>query len=460
MAWLAERGSEGVDLETLLGPPSPLPRALIDANGLPYKGTKSTSTTYLQRRYKHPPIIIQELPAGWIPDTVILEGMFLIQTSPILTMSCMQDYVKLLLSRFVRPHFIAGVKSVHVVFDVPGAQHETPKAIEQYRRDRTADATGNRQHYCTSFSDDLLVPDKWRSILACRRCKKDLTAYIADDMLNLISHSLRPYQQFITNIGEEAFSIAPGRPREMRPDLHTNADEADLRVWLHCKKAFGRRKLIFSTDTDVYHIGLSEIRHIPDTEIIVQLNNTCESVRYLSINNLLTALQNDPDLSQLPPCTRPQALQSLYVATGCDYTSFFVGLGKVSFLATFYQHASFIAGGSDPPGTIGETCLDSESPSKFSFLRLVGCSYFRQHTSGFKLQTPEALYYSISDATSCYDHHDKWLAKIRTIVRQRVDRENKSMPSTDALLLHWRRCTWVLGMWHCATQNRIELPGT
>jgi len=45
MAWLAEHGSEGVDLETLLGPPSPLPRALIGANGLPYKGTKSTSTT-------------------------------------------------------------------------------------------------------------------------------------------------------------------------------------------------------------------------------------------------------------------------------------------------------------------------------------------------------------------------------------------------------------------------------
>ena len=40
MAWLAERGSEGVDLETLLGPPSPLPRALIDANGLTIQGNK------------------------------------------------------------------------------------------------------------------------------------------------------------------------------------------------------------------------------------------------------------------------------------------------------------------------------------------------------------------------------------------------------------------------------------
>ena len=72
------------------------------------------------------------------------------------------------------------------------------------------------------------------------------------------------------------------------------------------KNSVGRKKLILSPDTDVYHIGLSA--HIPDSEVIVQLNTTWESARYLCINNLLTALQNDPDLSQLPPHTQPQAL--------------------------------------------------------------------------------------------------------------------------------------------------------
>lgn len=70
----------------------------------------------------------------------------------------------------------------------------------------------------------------------------------------------------------------------MRPYLHTNADEADLQVWLHCKKSLGRQKLMFSPDTDVYHNGLSEIAHIPGTEIIVQLNNTCESVWAVSLD--------------------------------------------------------------------------------------------------------------------------------------------------------------------------------
>lgn len=42
-------------------------------------------------------------------------------------MNCMEEYVKLLLSRYVSPHFNAGVIKVHVVFDVAGLQPETPK---------------------------------------------------------------------------------------------------------------------------------------------------------------------------------------------------------------------------------------------------------------------------------------------------------------------------------------------
>lgn len=34
------------------------------------------------------------------------------------------------------------------------------------------------------------------------------------------------------------------------------------------------------------------------------------------------------------------------------------------------------------------------------------------------------------------------------------------MPSTEALLLHWRRCMWVLEVWHQAKMNDLDLPGT
>ena len=43
--------------------------------------------------------------------------------------------------------------------------------------------------------------------------------------------------------------------------------------------------------------------------------------------------------------------------------------------------------------------------------------------------------------------------------QSRVDTESKSMPTTEALLLHWNRCMWIVAMWHSATLNSIDLPG-
>ena len=66
-------------------------------------------------------------------------------------MNCMEDYVKLLLSRYVRPHFHAGVIEVHVVFDATGLQSESPKEIEQLRRDQIAsDITSS--HFCSDYA--------------------------------------------------------------------------------------------------------------------------------------------------------------------------------------------------------------------------------------------------------------------------------------------------------------------
>lgn len=81
VASMCEHGGEGADLESLFGPTSPTPRALMDKNAFHYKGTKSSTTTYFERRYTNPPIVVNSLPTDWIPHSVILEGMFLIQIS-------------------------------------------------------------------------------------------------------------------------------------------------------------------------------------------------------------------------------------------------------------------------------------------------------------------------------------------------------------------------------------------
>ena len=125
LAWISEQGADNLDIDSLLGPVSLLPRALIGKDGLPYKATKSSTTQYLQKRYSTKPIILQSLPPLWVPHTAILEGMFMVQTSPMPTMSCMQEYARLLLNQYVRPHFKAGVTEVHVVFDNPGSMRDS-----------------------------------------------------------------------------------------------------------------------------------------------------------------------------------------------------------------------------------------------------------------------------------------------------------------------------------------------
>ena len=113
LAWVVEHGNQAATMETLalFKLISPIPRALVDGKGLPYKGSKSTTTTYLKNRYKQLPVVTSTLPEGWAPEVAILD---LIQTSPIPTTTCMEDYVHLLLSRFIHPQFTAGVAEIHL----------------------------------------------------------------------------------------------------------------------------------------------------------------------------------------------------------------------------------------------------------------------------------------------------------------------------------------------------------
>ena len=120
LARISEKGAEQLDLDYLLGPISPLPRVLIGEDLFPYKSNKSSATEYLRKRYSQLPLVIEYPPHHWTPHTAILEGMFMIQTSPVPTTSCMREYAQLLLAQYIRPHFRAGVQEVHVVLTAPG----------------------------------------------------------------------------------------------------------------------------------------------------------------------------------------------------------------------------------------------------------------------------------------------------------------------------------------------------
>lgn len=93
---------------------------------------------------------------------------------------------------------------------------------------------------------------------------------------------------------------------------------------------------------------------------------------FLHLPALVTALRNDPGLSSIEPALLPQIFQTLFVVTGYDYTSFFSGLGKATFLRYLFQHSQFITSGqgiiSGTLANVGSSDLES---GFLSFLRLV-----------------------------------------------------------------------------------------
>jgi len=262
-------------------------------------------------------------------------------------------------------------------------------------------------------------------------------------------------QEFFANIGGNAYSTNKESEAMIRPTFTSNVDEADMRIWLHSLHSVGNRILVFSPDTDVYHIGLTQIY---GKHVIIQLSKSLNvSPKLLDLNALLDALEKDPDLSSIQVSLKAQ---SLFVCTGCDYTSFFVGLGKSSFLSAFYQYATFIASGVEPIGSIRLISLNRKDYSLYSFLRLVGCAYFRLHASVFEHASPVALYNSVSTTRDVMETHTKWLDVIRNGVWLRADSEANNVPTVEALAFHWHRCLWVLGLWNSSTENEIQLPGT
>ncbi|CAG2237373.1 unnamed protein product [Mytilus edulis] len=203
-------------------------------------------------------------------------------------------------------------------------------------------------------------------------------------MLDVVQPHLKPGQTFVlagcldtgkcygVSFTSDAFEIE---------QLRSNHEET--LIWLHVNKSQYSNILVFSPDTDVYFIGLSLISGpLSSKNILVQKNMIAERAQYLNLNDLAHSLTRDPDVtgvSNLAKC-----IQVLYICSGCDYVSFFVGFGKAFFFSTFFQYAQFISG--LQPKSVGMLC-DTSPNSKddgfLAFLRLIGSLYFKKHITEF-----------------------------------------------------------------------------
>ena len=124
----------------------------------------------------------------------------------------------------------------------------------------------------------------------------------------------------------------------------------------------------------------------------------------------MDALNHDPDLATIAPEERTKVMVSLYTLTACDFTSFFVGHGKATFLQTF-KYANFISG--ESPNLPGS--LANDQACFLSLLRLVGTVYYKKfHTAFIKHNSPVTMLHSFSkEGKSSQQMHFDWINTLR-----------------------------------------------
>lgn len=292
-----------------------LPRAIATIDGNPVKGAKSNTTKVLEKRYRDtiPPILTTSLKSGWIPDTVVMEGMFLINITPWSAHKTIGDYADFLIRQHILPHYRCMSKEVHLLFDDPDCQELSPKYFERQHRDKENQVPDD--HSCTDFSADLLIPPKWRNnVINCRKCKRKLICFLSNYFMERMKKKLGPQQKFVTAGGFEGVDRGKAKfvnyntSPECDHTLSCNAEESDTRIWLHVVNSVGTKKLVLSPDTDIYHIGLPIIAGTT-LDVVVRLSpfSSLEH-RLLDMQALILAFRNYPNLAGIDPNLVPSVI--------------------------------------------------------------------------------------------------------------------------------------------------------
>ena len=351
---------------------------------------------------------------------------------------------------------------MHVLFDNPGRLRNTPKYFEHMRRDASAKLVDD--HCCDSFTVTSKVPKKWREgLLNCRECKRSLVKFLANYFLDKIHTHLQinealyvagGFDGMLTN---STWFVQGNGLRQPHPAYNCNAEETDTRIWLHVKQTECRNVLVLSPDTDVYHIGMA-LDSTHGKQVVVQISPVnSRQLKFLDITALNAAFQNDPDLANIDATILPQVFQTLFVCTGCDYTSFFSRIGKATFLRYFFQYAAFISG-REAEGTLADTEEESCNSGFLAFLRLIGTVYFKKHATCFETPSPVSHFKKfVSTTTSIQLQHENWLEDIRQSIWHRISFENEMIPSNESLCFHWKRSCWILQMWRQSDKNTMVL---
>ena len=438
---------------------SVLPRALVEADGSPHKGAKSEWTDKLQARYSESSTTPFVPVPPWVAQVVIVDAMFAINTNPLRQHKTVEQYAYLLFKQYAVPHFSRGTQEVHFVFDHPGRHQFNPKDCEHKRRYSKSDT----EHTHIQLTPQSPIPRPWRQYLECRQCKRAIVEtlgwiYLLTGKNHLRSHQVLALGGCFSGPSQDDGWIIKGGDLlpERSSDYQSDALEADTRVWRHATQTQYQRVLVYSPDTDVFNIGVAMAQAHTTDHYVVQINLLHATPRYIDINKLLLSFQCDPDLAPLPQSRIGNIMLQLYIVTGCDFISYFSGIGKATFLNVFFQHSEFICGRMSH-GDLSQTDQSTIDSGFLSFVRLIGTAYFKKNlatvVSKLGFETPNQLFNSMKTELSNEDKHKEWYLAIKRVIR--VLSEDQRPPTLTALRRHWIRSCWIKEMW--ANSSRPNL---
>jgi hypothetical protein len=297
---------------------SVFPRALCDSNGQLHSGIKCTWHEKLNVRYNYN-VIHTTLPEGWVPEVVIIDGMFTLNIKPMRCSNTISDHAKSIFLRFAAPYYALGAKEVHIIYDKVPSKRFDPKQFERSKRDSMAFGK-QHEHQCIEFTPHTRTPiNTWNNHLSCRKCKHSIIealgmSYIVPLRYILSGHQILVIAGCFKGQWENDGIIISGDDCNIPQfsDLYTtNIEESDLRIWRHVGQSKASKVLIYSPDTDVYNIGMGTYDEM-NKDIIMQVNVPSKENKYVYMSKLIEAFKNDPDLAMVNSDTLNKVMQVLY----------------------------------------------------------------------------------------------------------------------------------------------------
>ena len=470
-----------------------LPLAICKEDGSPYKAPKYSMKTFYKKRYKGCAIFSLCLPDYMKPNVLIFDAMnilhilepvkrYIVYNSNLIEIPATFASYAMDFLRYINKWKTSDTREIHIVFDNNNDENPSPKDVEQ----RNRDSSGLIGPACT-ISAINKTPVEWKSFLRNRENKYNLIDFLCRYFLDNSNKCIKGEEHYViaggfkNDLKHKAFQVSKDTKCEIG-SLFSNHVEADNRIWLHTCWTTYENILIISKDTDLYHIGLPIVQSHQNKNVFIQLQLSAtydNDDKYIHVNGLLNALQNDHEFHSVPKHVIPYFIMLFFICSGCDFTSSFYGFGKSTFMDLCFKNSEFIYKNKineqvcnlfDPTtvnsfrscdlctqNTFCNSCIVRLESYICGLSRAVGSVYFTKVKNALNEHFSHKFMksqYNIKHSTM--KNHESFLAAIRTANYNSATYENTCLPSFDALKYHFFRVLYIYLLWLSAGKSGIH----